>query len=910
MWPKSFSPRVWILALSAAFLALPAIAQREGYSYVSYTGPDVALISDSEDENSVRANMPVLPGDRLETGSASRVEVILADGNILRIDGRSSLRLDRIAATYETSDTRNLFILDRGAISIENRSTPPSGNVTRIDTENATVLLPVRGLFRIDTGRRGTEVYVQSGRAEVLSRSGKTTLYAGDYAYVDEHDDIDADRWGFPRDRFTRFIEERRQRVPERRPEYVDADYGYDYYASDLDSYGNWVHVTGTGQYAWRPTVTADWSPYSQGYWRYTPGGLFWVSYEPWGWLPYHYGNWSFQAGFGWCWFPASYFSPAWVYWTYTPSWVGWCPIGYYNYRPHYYSRYRAWGYEGRSGHYAHLWGRVDVTRIDRHGWNFSSVHRMGARLERADIVRGDRVDFKGERIGVVATAPLRIERVSRGTVAASVQDAIRRVPMEGARGPATVESRGGHGGPGGGRPSSAINENLTALLSKDADLSAPVQEELKRSVVRTGQDPFYKPLAPEGLSSGIRRIDNTSASTRTGPSVSAPVPAGTGARSEPSSPSLSSPGASSPRRGETAAWREGSFETRPETNPRVESRNPSTGGTTDTSVSRPPERNPSVTAPDPGRSATREGRAGTTGSPASPGSTTTRETWREPGGARVEAPRTGSSSSPAQPAPQREGVSRPNTSPSSPSEKPSTREGSPAVPRTDEGWRSPSSSPQDTSRPREPRSNSTYVLPDGRSSGSTLPRSMETSSREAWRSQETITRPESSGRDVPSTSGVSRDNAVPRSGSWQSPSTESWRQNSSSGNSWGRTESGISRESSSSPSYSAPSSRGEVASPRREAPATRYEGPTSSPRGYDVPRAPAAQPRYQAPPAAPRSEAPRIEAPRIEAPRIEAPRAPVAAPRQEAPAVHAPAPRSESRPAPQNRGGQKDRPD
>ena len=61
--------------------------------------------------------------------------------------------------------------------------------------------------------------------------------------------------------------------------------------------------------------MAVGWTPYSYGSWYYTPIGLSWWSYDPWGWYPHHYGNWFFDVGWNsWCWSPGYVYSPAWVY--------------------------------------------------------------------------------------------------------------------------------------------------------------------------------------------------------------------------------------------------------------------------------------------------------------------------------------------------------------------------------------------------------------------------------------------------------------------------------------------------------------------------------------------------------------------------------------------------------------------
>lgn len=492
-----------LLLFAAAFFlqGTPAQAQREGYTYLSYVGSDVSLVSRGEDDSTARPNTPVLSGDRLATGVSSRAEVVLADGAVVRVDARTNLRFDRLAKTWEADDERTMLYVERGALSIEVRSSTSSGPSPRIDTDDATVTVLERALVRVDATRRGTEVYVSEGRVEVATRAARVWVGAGEYLFASGEDQPEVANGVMPRDRFTRFVEERRDAAASAGEgvRHVSADYSYDYAASQLDAYGSWVWAASYGTYCWRPVAAADWAPYTSGYWRWTPGGLTWVGYEPWGWLPYHYGSWAFDASFGWCWLPGSSYSPAWVYWSYQPGWVGWCPIGYYSgYSPYWKGGWIGWRGGSR---YPHLRGPVDLSRIDRRGWSFVTVGSMGGRFDARHVVRGDRLDLRSVgNIGHVATQPLRIDRGRRGSAGDAIRDAIRSVPV-------TAGNRAD--GRGGG-----IDDGLTAILRRDGSLSAQARNQLRDSWTRTGRDTGYRPTTPEGLFS----------SRRSEPSPGAPV--------------------------------------------------------------------------------------------------------------------------------------------------------------------------------------------------------------------------------------------------------------------------------------------------------------------------------------------------------------------------------------------------
>lgn len=508
------------LVVAALVSSAPALADREGYSYVSYAGSDVSLVSHGEDDTNARVNTPVMAGDHMSTGGG-RAEIVLADGNVVRVDLKSDLRFERLAKTYESEDDRDLLVLEHGSIAVESRYAAAREQAIRVDTDDATIVLTEHGLYRIDTGRRGTEVYVQSGKAEVNGRSGHAVVQAGQYAFITGSNEIEVDQADLPRDRFTRFVEERRDHGRDRaRPayaaaaggtRYVSADYDYDYDQAGFDDYGDWTYVESYNRYCWRPRVSAGWAPYTQGYWRWSPCGLTWVSYEPWGWMPYHYGTWSFLASWGWCWLPGAAYSPAWVYWSYSPSYIGWCPMGYYGcYYDTYFRSNRAWYGSETNFRYPNLNGRVELARLDPRGWSYAPTTRIGARFDATrDIVRGDRITFRTGETALIATTPLRIDRRGDSSATGAIQEAVRRVPIS--------------GGPSLGGARETSNEGLTAILRRENKLSPVAQDELRRSMVRAGSDPAYKPVSPEGQT-GERRFDS-SAAGRTGPRVGAADP-------------------------------------------------------------------------------------------------------------------------------------------------------------------------------------------------------------------------------------------------------------------------------------------------------------------------------------------------------------------------------------------------
>jgi hypothetical protein len=94
---------------------------------------------------------------------------------------------------------------------------------------------------------------------------------------------------------------------------------------SELDEYGEWVHVKGLGR-VWQPDAEEGWRPFMYGRWVYSNDGWLWDSDEPFGWIVCHYGNWYEDEERGWVWVPGNEWSPARVEWYVTDNEIAWAP--------------------------------------------------------------------------------------------------------------------------------------------------------------------------------------------------------------------------------------------------------------------------------------------------------------------------------------------------------------------------------------------------------------------------------------------------------------------------------------------------------------------------------------------------------------------------------------------------------
>ena len=410
--------RKLLLAALLAAVAGPAMASEgdelTSLSYISYL-ERYATVQPATQPDSIEAviNMPLAPGDRIDTAREARMEVMLADGNAVWVDEYSTLSLDAVAFSRDSNAAQTVLYLGEGTIIVEVSAHRLTDAPLRVDGRSATVYLNDAGLYRLEAvPSGGLRLEVWEGLGEASTTAGGVLVRAQSAATVSDGEVVGAEAVVSLGDDFGSWVEQRRQVIRGDSSLYVEAR--YERQATQLDNYGNWVYVGEYNTWAWQPTVDASWSPYNAGRWYWTQPGWSWVSYEPWGWLPYHYGSWYMAAGFGWVWSWQPYWSPAWVSWAWWPGYVGWCPYScYWGWYWPSYGYYYGYPYDPYPGHPGgggaqpprrnaiprpgggeagagvdarraaitrpnevalDLRGRVRVAEIDRAGWNVVST--------------------------------------------------------------------------------------------------------------------------------------------------------------------------------------------------------------------------------------------------------------------------------------------------------------------------------------------------------------------------------------------------------------------------------------------------------------------------------------------------------------------------------------------------------
>jgi hypothetical protein len=463
------------LAAVAAFLLAAAASgddagQRGGYSYIRTLTGEATVASHWNGEVEARRNMPISVGDEISVSQAGRVEIGLADGNVLFLGGGSHAAFDSLYDQQGENDQFSAIRLTDGEVVLTVMGGSNQDEIPRIDTDDATVYVSAGSRVRVNNdARRGTVVIGRAGTAEVRTRTGSFTVRAGQYLMARGDEEPETGRGAFSRDRFDIWVADRLETLDDNRgisASYVGEDAAADVAA--LDGYGDWDYDASYGGNVWSPRVDEGWSPYSYGSWYYTPAGLTWWSNDPWGWYPFHYGNWFFASARNrWCWAPASVYSPAWVYWGYSSGFVGWCPTGYYSFfSPWMDTYYRRWGFPARSNLYFSVHGSFPTRRVDFRGWNFTPAGSFAGTRARMDVIPGSRI---GDRLGgqvAISSRPIVVNPRQGG-----VREALRTYVREA---PGMIE-----------RTAGADSQRLAPVLARDRTLPTDTQSALRdRAVV------------------------------------------------------------------------------------------------------------------------------------------------------------------------------------------------------------------------------------------------------------------------------------------------------------------------------------------------------------------------------------------------------------------------------------------
>ena len=299
--------RSWLIVLlllcalsgSVAFAADDEGAWAPTPPRLSYIDGEVSYWRSGADEwVRARPNLALAEGDAFYTGNGANLEVQFGSRSFVRADENSQLSL------LAQEEHFIQFKLTSGRASFDMRSLAV-GETVEVSTPNAVFTIEHPGYYRVEVDgdtthfitRRGGEATVTTadGRSLSIYPSEDIVVSAGDPASVATYAAPPPDDWD-------RWNDERSDRIGESiSSRYLPPEV---YGAEELDHYGYWRVVPTYGA-VWIPYgMSADWVPYSTGYWVWDPYYEWtWIDDAPWGWAPFHYGRWIYLDGY-WVWAP------------------------------------------------------------------------------------------------------------------------------------------------------------------------------------------------------------------------------------------------------------------------------------------------------------------------------------------------------------------------------------------------------------------------------------------------------------------------------------------------------------------------------------------------------------------------------------------------------------------------------
>ena len=301
----------------------------------------INVYRDSYQLEKAERNLPLNPLDVVKTAPDSRAVIQFIDGTLLKIG--EDTKIEFLEIDGNKTSFAMIVKLWSGKIYYDISDSEEFGNRTfRVDTKDSTIFFLQHGQYRIDKNSFETDIKVISGKIEADVNEGAKLIRSGEAAIINSDGSVQTYVFNtFDTDDFDLWAANSYKRKVVVSEKYVPVEIKN--YVYELDSYGTWVYDDDVNVYVWRPyVVDTDWVPYSYGRWVWSPFGMSWVSYYPWGYAPFHYGYWDFSVSFGWVWVPDVWYSPGWVTWTYWDNYVGWYPCRYYRGRPvRYPVRYR-----------------------------------------------------------------------------------------------------------------------------------------------------------------------------------------------------------------------------------------------------------------------------------------------------------------------------------------------------------------------------------------------------------------------------------------------------------------------------------------------------------------------------------------------------------------------------------------
>jgi Family of unknown function (DUF6600)/FecR protein len=324
------------------------------YGHISYAeikndGQDPVVFRDGRlTPEAAVLNLPLGPGDSVQTTPERRTEIQFDNGTIVRLDIDTRLKIETILAQSLSTDRRiSNLVLEKGQVYVMYKRSH-SKEIFQVVTPGAAVKLDPNSVVMVRlAGERDTDVQVERGKAFLLyggdkSHLSQKSINGKQRGIVTSEDKVELADYEASSDfkawnetvnsHFQELHEANNLPKPlQKLPQAV-----FEFAQKFGNVYGEWIWHDLYG-YVWRPYLNdyrypwGTWQPYIYGSWTGYGEELFWVPGEPWGWVPYHLGIWMWDTSRGWVWLPGSIFAPAWVDWAFYSGMYCWRPYYLYD---------------------------------------------------------------------------------------------------------------------------------------------------------------------------------------------------------------------------------------------------------------------------------------------------------------------------------------------------------------------------------------------------------------------------------------------------------------------------------------------------------------------------------------------------------------------------------------------------
>jgi hypothetical protein len=283
------------------------------YGHISYAesrndGQDAVVFREGRLTPEIAVlNLPLGPGDAVQTSGERRSEIQFDNGTVLRLDLNSRLKIETVLAqSLSTAKKVTNLVLEKGQIYVLYKKY--SGlEIFQVVTPGAAVKLDHNSVATIRFNEEGnTDVQVERGKAFLLYGDDQTHLSqkrinAKQRGVVSADNRVELAEYQVLSDfkawnesinsHFLELHEANTLPKPlQKLPKAV-----FEFAQKFGNVYGEWLWHDLYG-YVWRPYLNdqrypwGTWQPYINGSWTSYGGEMFWVPGEPWGWVPYHLG--------------------------------------------------------------------------------------------------------------------------------------------------------------------------------------------------------------------------------------------------------------------------------------------------------------------------------------------------------------------------------------------------------------------------------------------------------------------------------------------------------------------------------------------------------------------------------------------------------------------------------------------